>query len=138
MKVVCGIILKGNTYFIARRKPEKRLGGYWEFPGGKIEIGEDPVIALKRELLEELGMNIKDVHYFGHHHHSYETFDIELVAYSCQFVEATFEMTDHDAYTFISKEEMVKYRFAPADVYFVSRLVEKGLGRSEAKIPPIA
>jgi len=123
ISVVCGIIWQEDKIFIARRKPDKSLGGHWEFPGGKIEKGEDPVVALKRELLEELGMKIKDIHYFGQHNHSYETFDINLVAYSCQFVEATFEMTDHDAYAFKSKEDLVKYRFAPADINFVQQLL---------------
>jgi len=123
IKVVCGIIRKGDTYFIARRKPEKSLGGYWEFPGGKLEEGEDPVSALQRELLEELGMKVGEIQYYDSHEHEYESFNIELIAYSCDFIEATFEMTDHDSYLFVSKNDLHSYSLAPADIYFAQSLI---------------
>jgi 8-oxo-dGTP diphosphatase len=55
--VVCGLIEDGNGRLLAcRRPPEKHLGGLWEFPGGKVELGESPEAALVRELREELGI----------------------------------------------------------------------------------
>ena len=59
IKVVCGIIFKDQKIFICRRNPEASLGGYWEFPGGKIEEGEDHRESLKRELMEELLMDVE-------------------------------------------------------------------------------
>lgn len=50
IKVVCGIIYQDNEIFICRRRPEKSLGGFWEFPGGKVEKGEECEISLLREL----------------------------------------------------------------------------------------
>ena len=59
IKVVCGIIYKDRKIFIARRKPHKSMGGLWEFPGGKIEEGEEYADSLKRELQEELEMQVE-------------------------------------------------------------------------------
>ncbi|MGJ1538181.1 NUDIX domain-containing protein [Sphingobacterium multivorum] len=50
--VVCGIIFKDDLVLICRRKAEKSLGGYWEFPGGKVEDGESNEESLLRELIE--------------------------------------------------------------------------------------
>jgi len=119
IKVVCGIIRKDDKIFIARRKHEKNLGGYWEFPGGKLEDGEEPITALQRELFEELGMKVGDLKHFGQHLHHYDGYSIELIAISCVFEEALFQMTDHDEYAFVKREELVKYSLAPADIYFV-------------------
>lgn len=123
IKVVCGIIWKDGQVLIARRKPEKSLGGYWEFPGGKLEAGEDAEAALIRELKEEMGMTLNNLRYYGSHIHQYDSFSIELLAYECDFVNATFELTDHDEIAFIVPKELADYKFAPADVYFVNTLI---------------
>ena len=55
IKVVCGIIYQDNEIFICRRRPEKSLGGFWEFPGGKVEKGEECEISKKSiELMERI------------------------------------------------------------------------------------
>lgn len=123
IKVVCGIIWKGDKVLIARRKPGKSLAGYWEFPGGKLNEGEDAEIALKRELKEELGMEVDELKYYGQHIHAYEKFTIELIAYKCRFLHATFEMTDHDEYAFIYTEKFYNFNIAPADLYFFKKLI---------------
>ncbi len=57
--VTAAIILNESRVLIGRRKPNQALGGYWEFPGGKVENGESLVDCLKRELKEELSVNAK-------------------------------------------------------------------------------
>ena len=58
INVVAAVIKKNNKYFIAQRNRNKHFAFYWEFPGGKVEKGEDFETALKREILEELFINI--------------------------------------------------------------------------------
>lgn len=123
IKVVCGIIWKDGQVLIARRKPEKSLGGYWEFPGGKLEVGEDAETALVRELKEEMGMTLNNLRYYGTHTHQYDSFSIELLAYECDFVDATFELTDHDEIAFIIPKQLRNHKIAPADIYFVNTLI---------------
>jgi 8-oxo-dGTP diphosphatase len=62
--VAVGIIRKDDAVFIAKRSKEQHQGGKWEFPGGKIELGETTFSALLRELLEEVGIRIKDARPF--------------------------------------------------------------------------
>lgn len=116
IKVVCGIIYYGEKVFICRRNSNKSLGGKWEFPGGKIEEGEKPKLALQRELNEELGMEVLVGDYFKTEIHKYEKFTIELIAYKCQFIAATFIMSDHDAYEWVNVRELIKWNLAPADI----------------------
>jgi 8-oxo-dGTP diphosphatase len=125
IKVVCGIIWKDGQVLIARRKPEKSLGGYWEFPGGKLELGETAEAALIRELKEEMGMTLSNLRYYGTHTHQYDSLSIELLAYECDFVDATFELTDHDEIVFSAPQKLKKHSIAPADIFFVNKLFKE-------------
>ena len=58
LRVAVGVLTDGNKVFITRRFPDSHQGGKWEFPGGKVEPGEDTLSALKRELREELGIEV--------------------------------------------------------------------------------
>lgn len=58
IRVVGAIVERNGAVFAARRNAERSAGGLWEFPGGKIETGETPVAALRRELQEELGVDV--------------------------------------------------------------------------------
>ncbi len=119
--VLCGIISNSDgKIFIARRKPGKSMAGKWEFPGGKLEEGESEESCLKRELLEELGMKVEVREKLGHNEHQYPTFSIRLIAYQCTFVEASYELTDHDTYEWVKKEELMSYDLAEADVPLIS------------------
>lgn len=119
IKVVCGIIYKAGKVFLCRRKPEKSLGGYWEFPGGKIEAGEKPQAALQRELREELAMEVKIERYFGSTIHHYADFSIELIAYVCTFEGDHFVLTDHDAFAWALPGDLLTWKLSPADVGLV-------------------
>ena len=112
IKVVCGIIYnEDNEIFIARRRKGKSMAGKWEFPGGKLEDGEREPECLKRELFEELGMQVEIREKVGENIHHYDTFSIRLIAYRCTFISATYQKTDHDAYVWVSIEEFIKLRF---------------------------
>ena len=67
--VVVGILKQGDKLLLAERPSDKPYAGYWEFPGGKVEEYENVQLALKRELYEELGIEvISSKHLFDHHH----------------------------------------------------------------------
>lgn len=123
IKVVCGIIWKEGKVFIARRKPGKSLAGFWEFPGGKLEEGEEPEAALVRELEEELGMQVKISEFFGNKTHHYESFSIELIDYTCEFIATSYNLMDHDEISFVDPKELSGYQIAPADLFIVDGLI---------------
>lgn len=118
--VVCGIIFKNDQVLIARKAKGKSLAGKWEFPGGKIQEGEDPEWALERELKEELGMKVNVLDFFGENLHQYEAFTIRLLAYKCDFVSASFELTDHDRVEWVNPLQLSHYDLAEADKPFIS------------------
>ena len=61
VQVVAAVVSRGDEFLVCRRGPDKRYPGLWEFPGGKCELGESIGIAARRELREELGVNVIDV-----------------------------------------------------------------------------
>lgn len=69
---------RANRWFVQRRAPSGLLGGLWEFPGGKIETGERPEDAARRELAEETGVRVGALRYRGVVHHGYSHFTVEL------------------------------------------------------------
>ena len=123
IKVVCGIIFNDNKVFICRRKQEKSLGGFWEFPGGKVEKGEQCEVSLSRELLEELGMKVEVKEHYKTIIHTYENYTIELIAYKCIFFQATFQLTDHDSFEWVTVKDLDNWNLAPADIPIAKQLI---------------
>jgi len=126
IKVICGIIYKDDEIFICRRKSNKSLGGFWEFPGGKIEKGESHEDSLKRELMEELHMEVEVIEYYDSVKYDYGDFAIELIAYTCSFRNWNLSLTDHDLYEWVMPGETLNWKLSPADIPLVKRLVDEG------------
>jgi len=116
IRVVCGIIFQEDKILICRRKAEKPLGGYWEFPGGKVEPNELESDALNRELQEELSINVEVQKHFKTTLHKYENINVKLIAFKCRFIQSDFTLTDHDATEWVTKTELLKFNLAPADI----------------------
>jgi 8-oxo-dGTP diphosphatase len=125
VRVVCGIISKENKILLCRRKAEKSLGGYWEFPGEKVEPDESEGDALMRELKEELAIQVEIDNHFKTIIHQNEQIKIELIAYTCKFIQADFILNDHDAVEWVTKAELLKADLAPADIPVAKGLIEE-------------
>jgi 8-oxo-dGTP diphosphatase len=83
--VVAGLIVDdAGLVLITQRRPDQALGGYWEFPGGKIEPGEAPSVALARELREELGADVEIGRVWDVLHHVYPAFELLMLVYRCR------------------------------------------------------
>ena len=108
---------------IARRGTGKSQAGMWEFPGGKLEAGETAEACLRRELLEEMAIEIDLYEWFGVNEHDYGSLYIRLIAYKARFVGGSIRLSDHDEYRWVKIEELAEYTWAPADVPFVEKLV---------------
>ncbi|EEG79129.1 (deoxy)nucleoside triphosphate pyrophosphohydrolase [Dethiobacter alkaliphilus] len=107
---------------IAKRKQGKKMAGFWEFPGGKVEAGESPEQSLIRELNEEMNIEIEIGDYVGENVHFYQEGPIKLLAYKCSVKAGDIKLTDHDRYVWINVEDLNKVRLAPADVPFIEML----------------
>ncbi|WP_211748452.1 8-oxo-dGTP diphosphatase MutT [Paenibacillus sp. Marseille-Q4541] len=115
---------KEGEILIARRREGKSQAGFWEFPGGKLEPGETPEVCLKRELKEEMQIEIEPYAYFGINEHQYETVTIRLIAYKAHLLGGTIQLVDHDDVRWVRPQDLGLFRFAPADVPFVQMLMD--------------
>lgn len=121
-EVTAAIILKDNKVLIAQRAPGENLEGKWEFPGGKIEPGETPQDCLKREIWEELEVNIDFLEYFGDSIYGYTNGTIKLIAFRCQWLSGHFTLKVHSQIAWVNYDEFDNYDFAPADIPLVEKL----------------
>lgn len=113
--VVAALIHNGNKFLICKRPPEKARGLLWEFPGGKVENGETPKNALIRECLEELDITIKVTDVFCETVHSYPDTDIHLTLFNADIIEGEPKLIEHINMKWITKNDISKYNFCPAD-----------------------
>ena len=123
IKVVAAAIIHEGKVLICRRSPEKDLGGFWEFPGGKIEGQETPENALSREIFEELRVKVSINFSLGKSVHNYDTKTIELEVFTCALESMLpTKSTDHDSLEWASITELDAKQIAPADVPFIALL----------------
>ncbi|TDG00091.1 (deoxy)nucleoside triphosphate pyrophosphohydrolase [Paenibacillus piri] len=123
IKVAAAIIENDEGFIlIARRRKGKSQEGLWEFPGGKLEEGEDPAACLKRELMEEMRIEIAPYEQLSTNDHRYGDLHIHLIAYRARFTGGTIELIDHDDYRWVRIKELKEFQFAPADIKFVELL----------------
>lgn len=95
----------------------------WEFPGGKVEIDEKYEFALKREIVEELKMEIIVDYVFLRVDHSYQDFAITLHSYLCKCENPSFKLTEHLDFKWLLREELEQLDWAEADKPIVELLM---------------
>ena len=121
IEVVAAVIIENGKLFTTQRGYGDFKDG-WEFPGGKMEVGETGEEALARELREELeikvevGSLIKTVRY------SYPKFDLTMHCYQTKIVEGTPKLLEHEAARWVTKEEIDSVAFLPADLEVIEEV----------------
>ncbi|MFW6233320.1 MAG: (deoxy)nucleoside triphosphate pyrophosphohydrolase [Nanoarchaeota archaeon] len=123
-----GIIKKGNHFLIAKRKPDCRLeANKWEFPGGKVEFSEDPKDTLKRELKEELNIEIKINSLFDVVSKVYCTDGIKthviMIFYLVDYLNGEIKALDCQDFALVKKEDLQNYDFALIDKEILEKLL---------------
>ena len=109
---------------LAQRPPGKSLAGLWEFPGGKVEPGETPELALIRELKEELGIDVTEACLapFVFASHAYETFHLLMPLYLCRRWSGQVVRKEHAALKWVRPNQLSDYPMPPADEPLVAWL----------------
>ncbi|WP_291940602.1 (deoxy)nucleoside triphosphate pyrophosphohydrolase [Cetobacterium sp.] len=123
---VVGAILENpnGDIFCAMRPKDKTFPGMWEFPGGKIEEGEEPKRALEREIKEELNIDIRADKLFDEVQKEYEEFVIKLSTYSCTVLDfSEFRLIEHQEFKWMKKESLMTLDWVPTDIPTVERLI---------------
>lgn len=116
--VVAAAILKDGKYLLGKRPTGKLLGGLWEFPGGKVELGESPEAALAREIKEELGMEVEVMEHLITVEHGYTHLTVSIALYRCEPVNGDPQTLYHSEVRWVPRAEFKKYAFPAANHKF--------------------
>ena len=115
IEVVGAVIVKDDKILAARRPFNKTLGGLWEFPGGKLETGEKPQEALRREIIEELKCEVKVGEFIVNEVYEYDFANISLSTYYCEISKGEPKAKEHIELRWLLPEELDTVKWAPAD-----------------------
>ncbi len=124
--VVCALIERNGCLLLAQRPAHKHLPFKWEFPGGKVEPGEDPGAAIVREIREELGCDIRIMRPLPSFLHDYETVVVEMIPFVCELIEGSSEPHPHEhvAVAWPKPGELGRYDLAAADLPVVAAYLQ--------------
>ena len=126
IRVVAAVIKavneNGDPIIFATQRGYGDFKGGWEFPGGKIEEGETPQEALKREIMEELDTEISVGDLIDTIEYDYPTFHLSMDCFWCQIVKGDLVLKEHEAAKWLSKDELDSVEWLPADVTLIDQI----------------
>lgn len=124
IRVVAAIIFNQGKVFATQRGYGEFKDG-WEFPGGKIEPGETPEEAIKREIKEELDTEIEIVKFLDTVEYDYPKFHLSMDCFICKVVSGDLVLKEHEAAKWLTKENLDSVDWLPADQGLVEKIKEE-------------
>lgn len=124
INVVGAVLVRDGLVLSARRGPTMSLPGMWEFPGGKVEPGESPQEALRRELEEELLCRVSVGNHVETTSHEYDFGVVTLTTFYASLVDGEPKLTEHSEIRWIPAADLNSVLWAPADVPAVTRIMQ--------------
>lgn len=128
IEVVAAIIHHDGAYF-ATQRGYGEFEGMWEFPGGKIEPGESREDALKREIQEELGVDIYIKELLCTTEYDYPTFHLTMHCYLCSVASGEIELREHKSAQWLTAETLDTIEWLPADKEIIAKLRANNLNK---------
>jgi 8-oxo-dGTP diphosphatase len=126
VQVVGGVLVNENEQILAcKRASDQVMGGYWEFPGGKVDASETKTAALERELFEELGIHSQVESFIDKVVHDYPSMIVSIDFYKCSTDAQVFSQNVHDDFEWVDEESAAILDWLPADIDFVQQLIER-------------
>lgn len=126
IRVVAAIIKavnkEGEPVIFATQRGYGDFKGGWEFPGGKIEEGETPQEALKREIMEELETNILVGELIDTIEYDYPAFHLSMDCFWAEVVSGDFVLKEHEAAKWLTKAELDSVEWLPADITLIDKI----------------
>ena len=126
IRVVAAVIKaenkQGQPIIFATQRGYGEFKGGWEFPGGKIEPGETPQEALKREIQEELDTKIKVGSFIDTIEYDYPTFHLSMDCFLAEIESGSLVLKEHEAARWLTREELDSVDWLPADVLLIDTL----------------
>ena len=122
INVVAAIIHDAQGRIFATQRGYGEWKDWWEFPGGKVEAGESPEDALKREIREELETHIVIERLVTTVEYDYPSFHLTMHCFLCHVESGSLTLKEHEAARWLSKDELHSVRWLPADLEVVEKL----------------
>ena len=123
IEVVAAIIIKEGQVF-ATQRGYGEFQGWWEFPGGKMETGESPQEALKREINEELDADIQVNELLETVEWDYPNFHLTMHCFICNLLSESLHLNEHEAATWLNLENLRSVKWLPADEILLDKIAE--------------
>ncbi len=119
VSIAC-IAIKRGKILIAHRNPKGQMGARWEFPGGKVEEGEDEKVSIVREMQEEFGVNVKVLKKITENNFEHDGIKFNLHVYQIAFPRMgllkKFKLTEHTEYRWVKIDDIPKDNFVDSDL----------------------
>lgn len=123
IKVVAAIIINNGKVF-ATQRGYGEFKDSWEFPGGKIEIGETPEQALVREIQEELDTQINVKEKIDTVEYDYPNFHLSMDCFICNVIKGNLILKEHESAKLLTKDELYSVDWLPADKGLIEKIKE--------------
>lgn len=123
INVICAIIKINGKILVTQRSEKMKLPLKWEFPGGKLEANENEMDCLKRELMEELNIEVKVGKKLTNSIHDYGSFEINLIPYLAEYVSGEIILAEHNSYQLLDKHSLPGLDWAEADLPIVTQVL---------------
>ena len=123
IEVVAAIIIKDGQTF-ATQRGYGEFQGWWEFPGGKMEAGESPQEALKREINEELDADIQVNELLETVEWDYPNFHLTMHCFICNLLSESLHLNEHEAATWLTHETLRSVKWLPADEILLNKIAD--------------
>jgi 8-oxo-dGTP diphosphatase len=124
INVTCAIILIENKILVTQRSEKMKLPLKWEFPGGKIEGYESEVDCIKREIKEEINLEIEITKKLSNSIYDYGAFKINLIPFLANYISGEIVLLEHKTYKLIDKSELLNLDWAEADAPIVEEFLK--------------
>ena len=121
IEVVAAVIVRDGEV-LATRRGYGEWQGWWEFPGGKMEAGESPRDALRREIREELDAEIEVGRLLETVEWDYPSFHLTMHCFICSLVSGSMNLNEHEAAAWLTKENIGSVKWLPADEGLIGRI----------------
>lgn len=126
IRVVAAVIKavneSGETIIFATQRGYGDFKGGWEFPGGKIEVGETPQEALKREIMEELDTEISVMELIDTIEYDYSEFHLSMDCFWCEIVSGNLVLKEHEDARWLTRRQLDDVEWLPADILLIEEI----------------
>lgn len=124
LNVTCAIIKVGNEILVTQRSEKMKLPLKWEFPGGKVEENENEIECIKREIKEEINIEIDVLKRLSNSIYDYGTFKINLIPFLANYTSGDIVLAEHKDFKLLDKLELLNLDWAEADLPIVEEFLK--------------